>query len=369
MVERFNVVARRGILDFEAWFSARTEPGRSWEVDEEAWEFSYRYLPALRIGGRVLSVPGSALQKELPDVVVSLYASASFLAGWAIARQRGARTAFWVEATFDAWIKRRRWKEALKSAVLPRADAVLTPGDDARAFAMRYGVPAERILFIPNVIDYGRYERASSISAVERDAIRRDLHVRGDVFMYVGRLWSGKGLEYLVEAFAGLQRETSGEVSLLLVGDGPDEGRLRLQCEQLGAINVVFSGYQAADLLPRTFAAADVFVFPTLGDPFGMVVTEAMACGLPVIATTSSGEIADRVREGENGFIVPPANADALKDRMARLAADAALRERMAAAARRSVAGQSPEVWAQHFEDAVRHILTMPPRRRSSRGR
>ena len=123
------------------------------------------------------------------------------------------------------------------------------------------------------------------------------------------------------------------------------------------------------------YAAADVFVFPTLGDTFGMVVSEAMACGLPVIATRAAGEIGDRVEEGVNGFIVPPARqrCAARADELS-LAHDQELRRRMGAASAEKVAGQTPELWAQAFEDAIERILSMPrardarPRARRVRG-
>jgi glycosyltransferase involved in cell wall biosynthesis len=190
--------------------------------------------------------------------------------------------------------------------------------------------------------------------------VRAELGVRGVTFVYVGRLWAGKGLSYLLDAFDGLQARDVGEVSLLFVGDGRDEDELRARARAQGLRNVVFSGFQGDDVLPRLYAASDVFVFPTLGDPFGMVVLEAMACGLPVIATTAAGEIAERVAEGVNGFLVAPASSDQLLERMTVLAGDEDLREAMGAASVRKAARQSPDAWADAFERALDKILAMP---------
>jgi glycosyltransferase involved in cell wall biosynthesis len=360
MVERFNALVKRRNLDFEAWFSARTESDRSWKVDESQWQFSYRYLPAVELGPSALAFPGPLLRGRAPDVLVSLYAGADFVAGSTLARRRGARIAFWVEVTYDAWVKRRRWKEAVKARILPAADGILTAGDDGRSFARRYGVSDDRIHHVPHVVDFERLARGARLAPGERDRLRAELGVRGVTFVYVGRLWAGKGLTYLLEAFGGLQQRDVGEVSLLLVGDGRDEDELRARARAQGLRNVVFCGFQGDDVLPRLYAASDVFVFPTLGDPFGMVVLEAMACGLPVVATTAAGEISDRVAEGVNGFVVAPGSSDRLLERMTVLARDEGLREAMGTASVRKVTRQSPDAWAEAFERALGKILAMP---------
>jgi glycosyltransferase involved in cell wall biosynthesis len=364
MVERFNAVARRRNLDFEAWFSARTEAGRSWRVDEGSWEFPHTYLPSVDRGTYPLALPTPLLRRRLPDVLVSLYAAPSFLLGSALAAARGARAVFWSEVTFDSWIRRRRWKERAKSALFPRVDAIFTAGNDGREFARRYGAHPGRIFVVPHVVDYAHYARGSALTHEERERVRAELGLRGVTFVYVGRLWVGKGLEHLVRAFASLQRTHPGDVSLLLVGDGVDEELVRTHCRASHLENVVFAGFHDSESLPRLYAAADIFVFPTLGDPFGMVVLEAMACGLPVIATTASGEIHDRVVDGLNGFIVPPADADALSDRMQVLAQDPERRRAMAEASRLRVEGQSPDHWAEAFESAISRTLDLPKWRR-----
>lgn len=369
MVERFNAVARRGNLDFEVWFSARTEHDRSWTVDESDWRFSFRYLPAFDRGAAALALPTPLFRGPPPDLLVSLYAGIGYMAGSTLARLRGARTAFWVEVTYDAWVRRRHWKEAVKSRILPGADGILTAGSDGRAYARKYGARDDRIHVVPHMIDFDRLSREARLSVTEREAVRAELGVHGVAFMYVGRLWKGKGLAYLLDAFRDLKQRGSHDVSLVLVGDGVDEEALRARA-RLGQLeNVVFCGFQQGEMLARLYAAADVFVFPTLGDPFGMVVLEAMACGLPVIATTASGEIADRVVDGVNGFLVPPGDSGELLDSMTMLARDAGLRRRMASASVNLVAGQAPEAWAVAFEEAVDAIVSMPRIRDDPSGR
>jgi glycosyltransferase involved in cell wall biosynthesis len=363
MVERFNALVRRGNLDFEAWFSDRTERDRSWKVEEAQWQFPFRYLPRVKARDRSFTLPTALLTSPAPDVFVSLYATPSFMLGSAFARLKGARTALWVEVTYDAWVTRRRWKEAIKAKVFPRADAILTAGEDGRSLAERYGAQSERIFRVPHVIDAAHYIRGSELSPSERERLRHELGLRGVTFIYVGRLWHGKGLTYLLDGFAALQARDGAETSLLLVGDGPEEESLRNQCMEKGLRNVVFSGFHGADTLPRLYGLADVFIFPTLGDPFGLVVLEAMACGLPIITTSAAGEIADRVEESVNGFIVKPANTEELRDRMMTLASNEELRRTMGAASATKVAGQSPNDWAEAFENALHEILLLPPTR------
>jgi glycosyltransferase involved in cell wall biosynthesis len=291
---------------------------------------------------------------------VSLYAAPDFLLGWALARSRGARTALWIEVTYDALVARRHWKEALKSKVFSRADAVLTAGSDGHAFAQRYGARGDRIFHVPHVIDAARYFKGSDLSPSERARIRADLGLRGITFVYVGRFLLGKGLVFLLDAFAALQQSDVEQTSLLLVGDGPDEALLRDACRTKSLENVVFTGFQDADTVQQLYGSSDVFVFPTLGDTFGLVVSEAMACGLPVISTSAVGEIRDRVIDGVNGFIVTPANVEQLLTRMTLLARDFELRQRMGKASAEKVAWQRPEDWAEAFERAVERILSMP---------
>lgn len=356
MVERFNALADRDNLDFIAWFNDRIESDRSWIVDESSWRFRYRYLPTTNIGSRKLHWPTPVLGKR-PDVLISLYAEPSFLFGWAVTKLCGAKTAFWCQVTYDRWVTRKAWKESLKRLVFPKVDATLGSGKESQAFAIRYGVPKEKALLLRHSIDVNHYESGYKQYVQDRETIRREIGVKGTTFIYVGRLWQGKGLTFLLEAFEKLQNLSDDDVSLLLVGDGPQEAELRQICFKRDIRNVIFSGFHQKPELPRYYVAADVFVFPTLGDPYGLVVDEAMASFLPIVSTSSAGEISDRVEEEVNGFIVPPEDSTILADRMLRFVNNPVLCERMGESSAKKIAGHTPEQFAEDLENIVYKLI------------
>jgi glycosyltransferase involved in cell wall biosynthesis len=360
MVDRFNVLATRGNLRFEAWFSARREPHWSgaWTVDEQSWAFEHRYLPHAFIRGWSVGFPPALLKPGAPDVLVSPHGQPSFVGGWAVARARGIRTVFWVVKTFESWIPRRAYSERIKREMLSRTDAIFVPGDDAREYALRYGARDDRIFTVAHPIDSGFVRAAGSLSPDDRLSHRSKLGITGTAFLYVGRLWWGKGVKYLISAFAALQ-QAGADVSLLLVGDGEERSDLEKMVRKLSLRNVIFAGFREKEDLARWYASADVFVFPSLGDPFGLVVGEAMASGLPVITTSAVGELRDRVEQGQNGFIVPPADGAQLAMRMRQLVSMPTLVQEMGAIAREKAEGRTAERWSADFEEAIERVLCL----------
>jgi glycosyltransferase involved in cell wall biosynthesis len=362
VVGRFNAVARRGNVDLEAWFSARTESDRSWTVDESSWEFRSRYLPRITLGSRSFALPTGVLARHRPDLLISLHSNASFLVGFELARLAGVRTAFRVLPTFDEWVSRHPLKERLKHAVFSRVDAVKVPGPAGAAMATRYGVPEDRIHVVTQSIDVESFRSGRIHWLPERSSIRADLGIEGCAFVFVGRLWEGKGVSHLLAAFKTVL--ASGvDATLLLAGDGVDEARYRLASSE-GVLRgrVVFTGFIQQAALPRIYAAADVLVFPTLGDPHGLVIEEAMASRLPVITTTAAGDIEQRLPDGRAGFIVPPADPASLADRMMRLARDAELRDTMGSLGDDLVGARTHERYAEDFERFVEGAVAAPRR-------
>lgn len=356
-VERYNTLAGRGNLDFSVWFLRRTDPDRSWAVRESEWRFRGTYIEDPSEGLGSLNRFVRRCDEARPDLVLSLYGERPFVIGHAVLKALDIRTAVLVLPTFDAWIRRTWWKELAKGIIFRSADAAKVPGPDGLAYARRYGFPTERVSFVTQSVDVERYARP--ISAEERRCIRQRLGVDGCVFLYVGRFWTGKGLFVLLDAFRRVRAANPG-VSLLMIGDGSDEGALRRAAGDREG--VTFGPFVQAPELPAYYAAADVFVFPTLGDPHGQVIEEAHAAGLPIITTDAAGDVRRRVEEGVSGFIVAAGDAAPLAARMLELAADPGLRHVMGARGAERVKGWDHQVWAADFERFVNAAVAVPRR-------
>jgi glycosyltransferase involved in cell wall biosynthesis len=357
-VRRMNTLHDRGNVAVEAWFSQLRAPDRHWSVYPEQWRFPARVLPS---GPRRAARSIQLLRRERPDVFVTLYEDYAFASAGLAAKAARIPVVIHALRTFASWRRRSMMREAAKHALFRIVDAVQVCGPDSRAYAEGYGAAPREIFTIREEIDLPFWTPAADPNEPAGRALLSAHGLTGCVFLYVGRLWRGKGVDSLIDAYAAL-RAGGVDCSLVLVGIGEEVERLRARTRDLDA--VVFAGYLEGEprylegeALRAWYSAADVFVFPTLGDPYGEVVQEAMASGLPVIATTTAGDIADRVVEGETGYLVPPADPPSLARRMRLLAADPALRSRLGAKGRERIQDWSTERWASRFEAMILEVL------------
>lgn len=350
VVARFNAAVQRPELDFHAVFSDIRQPDRSWDVDESTWKFPARYL------GR-LKVPLKDLIRLRPDVFLLEYDRWNLVVGALLGLVTARRVGFRVLPNFDAWSNRTWWREASKHLLFRVIDGAKVPGPDGAALATRYGLPAERTAAVTQSVDIEHYGRGLEMPAGEREARRERLGLTGCVFLYVGRIWTGKGLDELFAAYRQL-RATRDDISLLVAGDGVDSDRYVASESSVPGIR--FAGFVQPAVLPELYAIADVLVFPTHGDPNGLVVEEALAAGLPVIVSDAAGDIKARV-PASVGRVFPVGDVQALTSAMRALAEPRA-RKPMADQAHRWVAHKHDDRYA---EDLARFVqdLTARPRR------
>ena len=182
-----------------------------------------------------------------------------------------------------------------------------------------------RARVIPFGIDSARLEATPAV--VERAAALRSTWDGGPVVLTVGRMVGYKGFDVLLRAARGLR------ATVVLVGTGPLEAGLRASAPP----NVRFTGRVSHEELVACYHAADVFCLPsvTIAEAFGIVLLEAMACGLPLVTTALPTGVSAVNRDGVTGLIVPPGDAGALRDALAASVADDRRRAEMGAAARR----------------------------------
>ena len=352
VVARFNAAVQRPELEFHAVFSQVREPDRSWDVDESAWKFPASYL------GRI-KVPLRELRRLRPDVFILEYDRWNLALGTVAGFVFAQRVAFRVLPNFDAWSQRTWWRELGKNVLFKAVDGAKVPGPDGAVLAARYGLPGERTAVVTQSIDVEHYGRGRDMPADERQRRREALGLSGCVFVYVGRVWTGKGLDELFAAYRQV-RAVHNDVSLLIVGDGVD--RERYAEKESDTPGVTFAGFvQPADL-PEWYALCDVLAFPTHGDPNGLVVEEALAAGLPVIVSDAAGDIKARVPDSV-GRVFPVGDAAALAEAMQAMTVPS-LRDPMAHQALDWVAWKNDERYAEDLARFARD-LTASPRRRT----
>ena len=176
----------------------------------------------------------------------------------------------------------------------------------------------------------------------------------GTVAFFCAKLQRWKGPLDLLESFARANVQNS---FLVFAGDGPERNVLERRAAELGlADRVRFLGFLNQSQLPSAYCAADVFVLPSLFEPFGLVVNEAMLCGLPVAVSDRVGARFDLVRPDENGYIFPAGDVDALAAVLREILADEEKRSRMSIAARRRMETWSPREYAEHVVLALDQV-------------
>jgi glycosyltransferase involved in cell wall biosynthesis len=267
------------------------------------------------------------LANERPNVVISFMGEANLIN--ALVSPRPVLT---VHNHLTALSKTRGREEALLVGMLNkilyrRAMAVAVSESIRMDLINNFGMAEDKVVVIPNAVN------ADDISAMAREPASCSWDPAFPVVITAGRLSPEKGQATLIRAFAEVRK--SVPCQLVIVGAGELEDQLKGLSDELGvSSDVHFLGWQPNPF--KYFARASVFVSPSLTEGFGLAVLEAMACGIPVIATDCPGGQAEIVGK-EFGILVPPASEKALAEAMIRVLSDSDLRARLAAAGPRRV--------------------------------
>jgi glycosyltransferase involved in cell wall biosynthesis len=221
------------------------------------------------------------------------------------------------------YFRRGRWRY-VAWVVLRDADAVIALTDDMKKELQRIWM--REIAVIPHGVS------SEMFSTISRDVAREQLGIEEaeKIVLYIGRWDPIKGLPYLIEAM-NLLKQTAPNARLLLVGYGPEEDKLRLLVNKLGLSDrVSFVGKVQPNNVPAYAAASDVFVLPSFSEGFALVLLEALAAALPIVATCVGG-VPAVVQDGINGFLVQPGDAGQIADKISLILNNAELRQLMSA--------------------------------------
>ncbi len=291
----------------------------------------------------------SYIQDTRPDIIHTLLFRANFfgrLIGRLLHKEK-------IVSTVGVWDE-RRIPLALEKITLPWAKRITFNSHwVARKFQNKTQCDPNVIRVIPNGVELEPFREA----AQKRESTRGALDIPSDckLVLSIGRLDKQKGFAYLIDAFAKLL-EKGRNARLIIAGGGPLEISLQTQIAKLQrAEEIKLLGFRKDT--PELLAASDCFVLPSLWEGSPNVILEAMAAGIPIVATNIGGT-AELINDGKEGILVAPANANALTEGLERLLQNGQLAKNLGAAAIQKAKLFSPENRAQDFQKIYDDLLT-----------
>jgi len=244
-------------------------------------------------------------------------------------------------------LKRSFYRNAFK--FIDRAMAIGTQNSQAY---LTLGIDESQLTVTPYAVDMRRFQISEKERLTRRIQQRAAWGLKDEdvAVLFLGKLTKRKHPEALL---ALENSQTASTLALVWVGAGEREGTLRKGAMGLRSATPVFAGFASQTKIPDVLWASDIFVMPSEREPWGLVLNEAMAAGLPAVVSDQVGAAPDLCLEGQTGFIVPAGDNEAFIHAVDKLALDRPLRERMGEAALKHIGGWTPQMAARGIEEAA----------------
>jgi glycosyltransferase involved in cell wall biosynthesis len=368
-IPAFNCLAANPQIDLQVLFFSETEARRKWRVAKEKILFAYQVLEGFIVRWGFQNHPIflnptiliKLLRENYDCIIVSGYAHPTVWLTLIYARLFGKRCLIWSESTAKDQRSQNAIKEWFKHFLVRQASGYIVPGKAQFNYLVELGASSDRIWIAPNSVDSHFFAESARKLKSQKDQIKHELKLQGEVVLYVGRLLDEKGIPDLLNAFAKLDQELN-LVHLVLVGDGSKQDKYVQECHDRNLKNTIFTGFQDQELLPKYYAIADIFAFPTHSDPWGLVLNEAMESGLPIVCSDAAGASSSLIEPNSNGFVYPAGDVAALTKLLATLVHDPELRRKMGERSSEIIRNYTPEEMAQGIAEAILNLTSSKPR-------
>ncbi len=349
-------------IDFYVIHIAKTSGNRKLgDIDYSLHEYPYEVLFDSDIEAISFIKRFKYLLKEIrkynPDVILtSGYNDLALDLIVFLNKIKGKKTIFQTDTTyFDK--QRNLLKEFFKRNLLKIFDYAFCVGTAQINYLKTLNFNIERIFKVSwYAVDSEQILAAFSESFAKRINTIEKLNLMNKNFIYAGRLSAEKNLKTLISAFKEVKNNGGKDWGLIIVGDGADREELEKIVRVQNIPNVFFAGGVFWKDVPKYYALSDVFILPSLSEPWGLVVNEAMICGLPVIVSEKAGS-AELIKENENGFIFNPNDKSGLISIMLKFTNNEVDAKKMSESSKNMIKNYSPKKSAEGIIKSIISIL------------
>ena len=255
--------------------------------------------------------------------------------------------------------KRYFWVECVKRRIVRKLEGAICGGRSHQEYAIELGARPERTLTGYDVVDNHFFKEHAGHARSDETNLRKSYRLPEKYFLSCARFVEKKNIAGLLEAFKRYRKDCGGKPwDLVLCGDGPLRDKLERKVNREQMTGVHFAGFQPAERLAVYYGLAKCFVLASQVEQWGLVVNEAMACGLPVLVSRAAGAVHELVRDKENGFTFNPSDISQLSRLMVEMAGG---KYDLPAMGRRSselIAPWNPELFARGIVELIKRAAS-----------
>jgi glycosyltransferase involved in cell wall biosynthesis len=362
----FREISKNSEIDLTVYFMSHSAKNRRWKAQPEKLGFKYEVLPKIEINffGRDLftyiinyTFPIKYFKRDFDVVISAGWLDFVSQVGFLLCKLTNKKFIIWSESTINEPSWRRTIMLPFVRFLVRYSDACIAIGTRSKEYLLKLGSIPEKIFVGYSTVDVDLFKTKSKFFKKERKAIRKKLGIKTSrVVLYVGQFIERKGLIHLLKAFEELVK-TYKDVSLLLVGYGPLKEKLIDYVEVNDLHNVIFKSHIEVQKMPQVYSASDLFVLPSIEETWGLVINEAMACGLPIITTEKVGSSIDLVKNNYNGSVVSEGDYLSLYQGILKIITDTKTINTMSKNSGELILNFTPKIAARSFVKAVKYAL------------
>ncbi|MFQ5821921.1 MAG: glycosyltransferase family 4 protein [Candidatus Heimdallarchaeota archaeon] len=367
-VPLFEKLSRHKNVELKIFFGNITKKGRKWRVNTRELNFPHEILWSIATLPRFFTInpalPIKLLSEDF-DVYISggARAPAPYFLGalitFLVAKLHRKPFILWfAETKYPKKLRKKFWKKIISGILdkislffIKKSNAYIAYGEGAKKGLIGFGIREEKIFVAPNATPIKDFRQ--KYEAADAKMLRDKLRITKDakVILSLSYLLKRKGIHYLIRAFGKLRSER-GKIALVIAGSGPYLDELKRLCGENNISDVHFVGYIRHDLTPLYYKMADIYVLPSLSDPWGLTINEAMICEKPVVTTENVGA---KELIKDNGIVVPPGNEQELYEALKRLLENQEILKRMGEKSWKYIQAYSIENEAKGFINAIKY--------------